>query len=325
MHILKQLLDTSHRVRIITRSQSKGDHVKSLFASQSTLISIVVVPDQLSPQAYHAAAKGIEAIIHTASPFIMDAKDNKTELLDTAKKMALNMLEAASNSPSVKRVVLTSSLAAVVNPFANGLLRDYTYTDQDWNPITEDQAEGPILGYLASKTLAEKLAWDYVNKEDSTAKFDLVTICPSLIVGAPLQKVTTLKALNTSSMNIYKMFDVKEIEVNPFPFVVSVEDCAKAHVRAVDVEAAGGRRFLTPGTFFSMQATVDAMRSEYPELRKRMTEGEPGRNEYEGKEVARVDGGPAEEVLGVKFRGWRVAIVGDTVPALLELEGRLRG
>ena len=322
MHILKQLLETNHRVRIVTRDQAKGDHVKTLFQSQASMISTVVVPDQLDPQAYDAAAKDVDGIIHTASPFIMNAKDNQKELIEPAKKMAQNMLDAASKSPSVKRVVLTSSLAAVVNPFEGGLLRDYTYTPNDFNPITEEKAEGPTLGYLASKTVAERLAWDYMKKE--TRNFDLVTICPSLIVGPPLQDVKSMDKLNTSSMNIYRLFDIQKIEVNPFPFVVSAEDVAKAHVAALDVAEAGGKRFLTPGTFFSMQQTVDAIREKFPVLRERMTYGSPGKNEFDGTTVCKIDGSAAEEVLGVKFRGWEKSIVEDTVPVLLELEQKLK-
>lgn len=158
MHVLKELLQNRHRVRVISRSQEKGDHLKSQFSQYSSAIDVEVVKDQLATGAYDAATKNVEAIIHTASPFIMTAKDNEEELIKPAIAMATNMLNAAHKSPSVKLIVLTSSLAAIVDPFNGGNFKDTTYTGDSWNPIKRDQAEGPALGYLASKTLAERAA-----------------------------------------------------------------------------------------------------------------------------------------------------------------------
>jgi len=321
MHILKQLLQASYSVRVISRSQEKGEALKSTFSQYKSKIEIANVQDQLAENAYDEAAQGVDYIIHTASPFIMNAQDVKKELLDPAIKMAINMLSAAHKSKSVKRVALTSSLAAIVNPFEGGLFADVTYTGESWNPIKEEQVEGPVLGYLGSKKLAEEAAWDFVKKNKTT--FDLVTHCPSLVVGKPLQHVESMAKLNTSSANIYNLFDTKKIPDNQFPFLVLVDDVAKAHVKSLEVAEAGSKRFILSGDRYSFQLIVDAIRQEFPELQKRMCVGETGVDENKGKTLARLDVSPAEKILGIQFANWHDSIIKETVPSLLELEKRL--
>lgn len=321
MHVLKQLLEGDHSVRVISRSQEKGEALKAELTAYSDKIQVAMVEDQLADGAYDEAAQGVDFIIHTASPFIMNATDVKSELLEPAKKMAINMLSAARKSKSVQRVVLTSSLAAIVNPFAGGLFADVTYTGDSWNPITEEQVQGPVLGYLGSKKLAEEAAWKYV-KEYNTS-FDLVTLCPSLVVGQPLQHVTSMSKLNTSNQAIYNLFDTKEIPENQFPYLVHVDDVAKAHVQSLTVKEAGGKRFILSGDRYSFQFIIDAIRKEFPHLQSRMCVGKPGVDENEGQTLARVDSSPAQEILGIKFQLWHEAVIKGTVPHLLDLEKQL--
>jgi nucleoside-diphosphate-sugar epimerase len=321
MQILRQLLQKNYSVRVISRSVEKGEALKANFKEYSQKIEVSKVEDQLADGAYDEAAKGVDYIIHTASPFIMNAKDVKAELLTPAVKMATNMLSAAHKSNSAKRVVLTSSLAAIVDPFAGGLFADVTYTGDSWNPLTEEQIEGPVLGYLGSKKLAEKAAWDYV-KTNKTS-FDLVTICPSLIVGQPLQEVKSMSKLNTSNMSIYGLFDAKEVPQNQFPYLVHVDEVAQAHIASLEVKEAGGKRFILSGDRYSFQYIIDAIRTEFPRLKDRMCTGNTGVDENDGKTLARLDVSPAEKILGIKFQKWHEAVIKGTVPYLLDLEKRL--
>lgn len=321
MHILKELLETGHRVRVISRSQEKGKVLQDQFSKQADQIDVVDIQDQLAPGAYDEAVKGVDAIIHTASPFTLDVEDVEKELLQPAEKMATNMLKAAAQAPSVKRIVLTSSVAAVADPFNGGLFAETTYTSESWNPIKRDQAEGGNLGYLASKTIAEHAAWDFVKKEKP--QFDLVTVCPTLILGEPIQHVKSMNKLNTSCANIYALFDTKEIPDNEFPCIVSVHDVARAHVQGVDVAEAGGKRFILNGDSFSNQLTIDAIREKYPEMRDRMMVGKPGQSEVTKKPTP-MDVSPAEKILGIKFAKTHEIIMEQTVPALIALEKKLK-
>jgi nucleoside-diphosphate-sugar epimerase len=319
MYILKELLETGHRVRIVCRTAEKGKAVQAYFSQYISEIDVVLIKDQLTPGAYGDAAKSVGAIIHTASPFNPTAKNSEEELIKPAIGMVENILAAAAASPTVKRVAITSSCAAVIDTLGGGPFVDRTYTEKDWNTVTREQGQGP-LGYVASKTLAERAAYNFISKKKP--HFDLVTLCPTLVLGAPLQEVKSIDTLNASCGLRYHLFDAKAIPENHIPLVVSAADVARAHVRAIDVEAVGGKRILLNGDTYSFQAILGAMRLKFPELKDRSTAGTPGKAEYEGV-VCKVDCRIAEELLGIKFQGWYDCIINDTVPSLLALEKKL--
>lgn len=78
-------------------------------------------------------------------------------------------------------MVITSSFAAIVNP-SKGLWPGHTYTEEDWSPLTQEEAlENPTAGYRASKTFAEKAAWEFLEKEKPN--FTIATINPPLVFG----------------------------------------------------------------------------------------------------------------------------------------------
>ena len=103
-------------------------------------------------------------MIHTASPFHFNVTDPKKDLLDPAVIGTTGILKAIKKSaPTVKRVVITSSFAAIVAP---SVPKGHRYSEQDWNPITEEEAiQNPMNAYRGSKTFAEKAAWDFVEKK----------------------------------------------------------------------------------------------------------------------------------------------------------------
>jgi nucleoside-diphosphate-sugar epimerase len=81
----------------------------------------------------------------------------------------------------VKRVVITSSFAAIINA-SKGFWPDHTYSEDDWNPITLDEGqESPMLGYRVSKTFAERAAWEFV--ENEKPNFSIATINPPMVFG----------------------------------------------------------------------------------------------------------------------------------------------
>lgn len=118
-----------------------------------------------------------EAVIHAASPYHFNAKSREQveELVETAHKGTVGILEAVkAHAPGVKRVVVTSSFAAIVDPKK---LSGYTYSEKDWCPITREESfNDPASAYRFSKTQAEKAAWEFVDKEKP--HFTLTTVCP---------------------------------------------------------------------------------------------------------------------------------------------------
>lgn len=108
--------------------------------------------------------------------------NNIQDLLDPAVIGTTGILKSIKKSaPSVKNVVITSSFAAMVNG-EKGFWPGHVYSEEDFNPITREQAEeNAMLGYRGSKTFAERAAWDFVEKEKPN--FVISTINPPMVFG----------------------------------------------------------------------------------------------------------------------------------------------
>lgn len=185
-----------------------------------------------------------DAVLHMASPYVMTVKDAQRDLVDPAVNGTLSMLRAAAASPRVKRVVLTSSMAAVTDePEARVL------TEADWN-TRSSLTRNP---YYFSKTQAERAAWDFMAREKPT--FDLVVINPFIVIGP-----AHTAAVNTSNqilVDLYKGTYPAIVALN-WSFV-DVRDVADAHIAALDTPAASGRYLCTSGNL-DMAAVVGLMR-----------------------------------------------------------------
>lgn len=112
-------------------------------------------------------------------------------MLDPAVIGTTGVLKSIKKSaPSVKRVVITSSFAAIINP-SKGSWPNHPYSEDDWNPITHEEAlQNPAAGYRASKTFAEKAAWDFLEKEKPN--FTITTLNPPLVLGPIVSSVLTI-------------------------------------------------------------------------------------------------------------------------------------
>jgi len=196
---------------------------------------------------YADAMKGCELVFHTASPFTMDVNDPQKELIEPAKLGTRNVLEQANKSASVKRIVLTSSCAAIYGDNAdlkntpNGL-----FTEDIWN-TSSSVSHQP---YSYSKTLAEQEAWR-INKEQN--RWDLVVINPSLVLGPAINP----NAVTSESFNIVKQFGNGSMKAGA-PDIgmggVDVREVAEAHFKAGFTPEAKGR-FIVSGhnsTFLEM-------------------------------------------------------------------------
>lgn len=255
-----------------------------------------------------------DSVIHAASPFHFKSKDYQKEILDPAIKGTVGILRSIkAHAPSVKRVVITSSMAAVLNWDNPPDL----YEESTWNPITYDQAlTGPIFAYLGSKTFAERAARDFVN--DERPNFDLVTIHPPGVYGPPIYELPSLDSINTSNKSFASILQGEWqslVPNNPPTQWVDVRDVALAHVRALEVPEASSRRFITVAGYASNQQIVSIIVEKHPEIRSKLPESF-GKTQ-EGK-IPRVDTEPAEKVLGIKFTPLEDSVL-DTIGALLPL------
>ncbi|ROV88107.1 hypothetical protein VSDG_09388 [Cytospora chrysosperma] len=313
-HVIKTFLAHGYYVRGQVRSESSAKKVHKVFPSAGEALTTVVVPDITTAGAFDEAVRDIAGVVHTASPFQLEVKDNVKDLLEPAIKGTNQILDAvAAHAPQVKRVVITSSFASILDPL-KGSRPGYTYTEEDWNPVTYEQAaEGPgPVAYCGSKKLAEKAAWDFVEK--NKPGFTVATICPPMIYG-PVEHDVDLKNLNTSIADIYRLMDGSTKEPGPtaFPTFADVRDVAEAHFRAYE-RAEPGRYFITSGTFEYIDV-AELLREQFPDRTDKIAD--PALTER--ADFFRVDNSRTRKELGMTFRGLRECIR-DTALSLVALE-----
>lgn len=164
--------------------------------------------------------------------------------------------------------------------------------------------------------LAEEAAWKFM--EDETPIFDLVTMNPPLVYGPIAHHLENLGSLNTSNTRI-RDFVQGKVTTNELPptgtyLFVDVRDLALAHVRAIEVPEAGGKRFFMVGGHCSHKRIMDAIRETHPELESKLPKDPIDDFPVD---VYGYDNSRAREVLGMQFRSLRECI-GDTTTSLMK-------
>jgi len=193
--------------------------------------------DLLDEGSYAQAMQDCSIVFHTASPFKLDIRDPERELVAPAKLGARNVLETANRTESVRRVVLTSSCAAIYGDCADILnTPGQVLTEAIWNTSSSLRH----VPYSYSKTVAEREAWDIAGKQ---SRWDLVVINPSLILGPGLNPRGTSESFNLVRQlgNGRMKAGVPDIGFG----AVDVRDVAEAHLRAAYLPDAKGRHIVS--------------------------------------------------------------------------------
>lgn len=251
--------------------------------------------------------------------FHFNVTDPKKDMIDPAVLGTTNVLKAVAEScPTVKRVVVTSSFAAILDPQLASTGAKKTYTEADWSPVTlEDAYANGLNAYIASKVLAEKAAWGFVGKEKPN--FTLSTINPPMIYGPLRHPVKSLSSVNTSSELLAKVLAGKHkagLPPTALPLWVDVRDVALAHVKAMELEEAAGKRFFITAGFYSNAEMGRAIWDHFPDLRDKL----PDRNEMGGAPNQNLqsfgyDISEAERILDIKWTPYEKTVV-DSVKSL---------
>lgn len=316
VHVLETLLAQGYSVVASVRSEAKAQMLKDTFPEYGKdKLDFVYVADIAQEGAFDEAVISdppFEWVLHTASPFHYNVTDTKKDFLDPAIIGTTGILKAIKKSaPSVKRVVITSSFAAIVSPKI-GNNPDHTYSEENWNPITLEEAiQDPMNGYRGSKTFAEKAAWDF--KEKEKPNFEVSTINPPMVFGPVHPKLQTLDTLNTSNTRIRDMMLGKmkdEVPNSPILIWADVRDVALAHVRAAERPEAAGKRFFVTAGYFSNREIADEIQKLLPDVKIASTGGE-----FPEGGTFKYDNSRAREVLGVEFHSLK-DMLEDTIPTM---------
>ena len=286
------LEDGSFKVRGTVRSTSNAAKIDPLKKTLGDLFEQLelVEADLLDKDSVVKSIEGSQFVAHTASPFIQGVKQEDADtVIKPAVDGTLAVLDGCK-AAGVKRVVITSSMAAIsaVAPEDKPEVWDETHWSNPDRP-------GGLMPYTKSKYLAEKAAWDYLKDLPEAERFEMVTVNPVLILGPAYQTEAF------TSGNIFKRLLLGER--NPLPKasmeIVDVRDVALAHVKALTVDEAKGHRVIVWKGEFSLKELADILDTEFtakgwPIVTEESTEGSINKG--------KVDVSPATDILGIKFR-----------------------
>ncbi|KAF2101091.1 dihydroflavonol-4-reductase [Rhizodiscina lignyota] len=317
-HCLDYLLQHGHDVVVTVRSHEKGKKMLSSHPDHAkSRVSYVIVEDIAKEDAFKDAVKSdlpFEAVLHTASPFHFHPTDFKKDLIEPAIIGTTGILKAIkASAPTVKIVVITSSFAAMVN----ALNPPKIYDETCWNPVRFEQAqESANIAYRVGKTYAEKAAWEFV--ENERPNFQVATILPTLVLGPTVHYLNSLDSLNTSNERLRDMILGKMKDgLAPTGYFLwaDVRDVALAHVKAMEIPAAAGKRFFCAAGYVDNTAIADAIKEGYPQLATKLP------NNYESdlrRDIYGFDNSQTRNILGIEYRPLKQCII-DTVKSLQEV------
>ncbi|EGF97924.1 uncharacterized protein MELLADRAFT_113981 [Melampsora larici-populina 98AG31] len=245
------------------------------------------------PHGFDEAVKDIVGICHVASPFQVTVKDPYKDFINPAVNGTLSILKSAEREgKDVKRIVITSSFASVVNPTDD---LNHIFDETQWNEY--------------SPKLAEKAAWDYLEENDPD--FDLVTLCPPYVLGPIIHQVNNANSLN-ASVKLFHDYLVgtsdAESAKKPMASEVDVRDLANAHLQSLLIEKAGGNRYAVSKQVITWQDGLDIIQEkgqgkEWPNA----TKGEPGSGKFVKQNV--YDASKSIQDLDMKYRSFEDTVI----------------
>ncbi|CAO2189013.1 unnamed protein product [Urochloa humidicola] len=253
--LVKLLLEKGYTVRGTVRNPddaAKNAHLSLLDGAAERLT--LVRADLLDMESLAAAFRGCEGVFHTASPIT----DDPEKIIEPAVNGTKNVINAAADVGSVRRVVFTSSIGAVYMDHRrepNEEVDETCWSDLEYCKNTKNW-------YCYAKTVAEQAAWELAKQR----RLDLVVVNPSLVLGPLLQK-----SINASTWHVLKYLDGSvQTYADAAQAYVHVRDVADAHARVYEAPAARGRYLCAGRTLHRGEVcrTLAKLFPEYPVPRK---------------------------------------------------------
>lgn len=235
-HLVLELLKRGHTVRTTVRNLSREGEIRKGLeeAGADTSKLVFFAADLNSDDGWKEAIEGTSFVHHVASPFPLELPKHEDELIVPAREGALRVLRVARDA-AVKRVILTSSIVAI----GYGYPASHTevHTETDWS-IIDGSGGQQVPAYHKSKTIAERAAWDFMEKEGG--ELELVVVNPVAVFGPILTNDA-----GTSNEIIKKLMDGSVPGCPQISFgAVDVRDVADLHIRAQNDPKAKGERFI---------------------------------------------------------------------------------
>ena len=255
--VVRRLLECGFDVRATVRDPAdprKTEHLLAMAGELPGTLSLFRA-DLMERGGFDRAMAGCALVFHTASPVVVrGVEDAVRQLIEPATRGTRHVLEAANRTPSVRRVVLTSSVSAIYGDTRDlGRIEADRFDESHWNETSSERH----LPYSYAKTEAERLAWRIAGKQD---RWDLVAVNPGLVLGPSLdphsspESVQLMRELGNGRLRL----GVAHVEFG----IVDVRDVAEGHLRAGRIPEASGRHILVSETM-SLPEVVRVLRSHF--------------------------------------------------------------
>ncbi|XP_057872595.1 tetraketide alpha-pyrone reductase 2 isoform X2 [Cryptomeria japonica] len=251
--LIRALLNKGYSVRTTVRNPDNVEKVGYLWDLPGAKQRLKIVKaDLVDEGSFDEAVNGVDGVFHTACPVVVPNDHNIKTFLDPAVNGTLNVFKSCSRSPSVKRVVLTSSCSAI----------RYNYNTQELSPLDESHWSNPEyckqynLWYAYAKTTSEKEAWKYAEEQ----RLDLVVVNPSFVVGPLIAPEPTstldfiLNIIKGGNNRTYPNFRVGFVDIG---------DVISAHILAMEAPSASGR-IICSGDVAHWEEIVKMLKEKYP-------------------------------------------------------------
>lgn len=316
--IVRQLLAHGHRVKGTVRSANASWKMAPLMIMQGLWgrdgALQIVEADLLDKASLLTAFEGCDAVLHVASPVIFSSPDPEKEILKPALEGTLNVLRACHATPTIQRLVFTSSIAAIIDD--SKVKKGYIFTEKDWNESSSLENHP----YRYSKVRAERAVWDFVKQEKPS--FCVTAIHPGTVIGPSIASFPSADAINLTNR---LLLDVLQ-NTSGYPAggttLVHVNDVARAHVLALEMDRnlIDGKRYVCNDRSVTFADICKVVEEELPhvEAPRHLDPSLPSLR----LEVPELSNAAIRRDFGITFSDWRATVV-DTVEWLAE-EGFLQ-
>ncbi|SDG59866.1 dihydroflavonol-4-reductase [Dyadobacter soli] len=254
-HTAIKLLDAGYKVTGTLRAIERASAIRAIIGRHTENIgNLELVEADLSNAAiWKELTSQKDYVQHIASPFPRTLPESESELIQTAKSGTLNILQAAAEN-NVKRVVLTSSVAAVVYGKTRHELNKI-FSEDDWSNQDHTSDNTP---YFRSKTVAEKAAWNFI--ASSGSRMELTSVLPGAILGPVLED-----DFGTSANMVIKLLDGSSPALPNIGFdIVDVRSVADLLVKAMEAPHAAGERYIASAGYLTFKEIAVILKEHFP-------------------------------------------------------------
>ncbi|PWV54350.1 aldehyde reductase [Chitinophaga sp. S165] len=254
-HTAIALLERGYKVTGTLRNKERIGPITKIIGRHTTKVqNLELVEADLNDEfVWKELTRDKDYVQHIASPFPRKLPKNEEELIAPAKSGTLNILHASLQN-KVKRVVMTSSVAAV----AYGKTKDdlkKVFNESVW---TDEQNKQDSTPYYRSKTIAEKAAWQLINQTGS--ELELTTVLPGAILGPVLED-----DFGTSANIIIKILDGSSPALPKIGFdIIDVRSVADLLIRAMEMPQAANQRYIASSGYLTFKDIAMILKEHYP-------------------------------------------------------------